>query len=135
MIKEQKTSKALNITLWVAQVILAAGFLWGSSMKLFLTVHELAEMWPWTIGNRGLVSFSAILDILIGVGLVLPTLLRILPKLTIYASYGAIALMIGASVFHISRGEASEIGINIFFGIIALFIAWGRLKKNVIMAR
>jgi len=59
----------------------------------------------------------------------LPALLRIKPQLTIYTAYGTIVLMIAASIFHISRGEAKDIGFNIFIIVLAAFIAWGRQKK------
>ncbi|PIQ14343.1 MAG: hypothetical protein COW67_14355, partial [Flavobacteriales bacterium CG18_big_fil_WC_8_21_14_2_50_32_9] len=49
-------------------------------------------------------------------------LLCIRPKMTIYASYGTIALMIGASIFHISRGETAQISFNIFVALTAVFI-------------
>jgi hypothetical protein len=70
-----------------------------------------------------------VLDLLAGIGLILPAALRIRPKLTIYAAYGTVALMLAASIFHIGRGEASQIGVNIFFGTVAVFIAWGRQEK------
>ncbi|WP_257669495.1 DoxX family protein [Parapedobacter tibetensis] len=129
MASEQKTSKTMNIILWIAQVMLSIGFIWAASMKLFQPADKLAEMWAWTAGNVTLVKLTGVLDLLAGIGLVFPALLHIQPKLTIYAAFGTIALMIAASIFHISRGEASQIGINIFFGIIAVFIIWGRLKK------
>jgi hypothetical protein len=37
--------------------------------------------------------------------------------------------MIAASVFHISRGEAPQIGFNIFVGVVAGFIVWARSRK------
>ena len=74
-------------------------------------------------------KLTGVLDLLAGIGLVLPALFRIQPKLTIYAAYGTIVLMIAASVFHITRGEVSQIGVNIFFAVFAVFIAWGRQKK------
>ena len=119
----------MNIILWVAQVILAASLIWASSMKLFQPADKLAEMWPWTADNANLVKLTGVLDLLAGIGLVLPALLRIQPKLTIYAAYGTIALMLAASIFHITRGEGSQIGVNVFFAAFAVFIAWGRLKK------
>ncbi|MFC0183105.1 DoxX family protein [Pseudarcicella hirudinis] len=119
----------MNIIIWIAQVILAAGFIWAATMKLFQPTDELAKMWPWTADHAGLVKFTGILDLLTGIGLILPTLLRIQPRLTIYAAYGTVVLMITASIFHIARAEASLIGVNIFFAVIALFIAWGRQKK------
>ena len=102
----------------------------AASLKLFQHAQKLAEMWPWTAGNAGLVKFTGVLDLLAGIGLVLPAILRIQPKLTIYAAYGTIALMIAASIFHIARGEASQIVVNIFFMGFAIFIAWGRLRKH-----
>lgn len=129
MTSEQKKSKVMNIILWIAQVILAVSLIWASTMKLFQSADKLAEMWPWTADNASLVKLTGILDLLAGIGLVLPALLRIQPKLTIYAAYGTIALMVAASIFHITRGEVTQIGVNIFFAVFAVFIAWGRHKK------
>ncbi|RYE23369.1 MAG: DoxX family protein [Sphingobacteriales bacterium] len=126
MSAESKPSKALNIILWIAQITLAAVFIWAACTKLFTPVDKLAAMWPWTAAHPGLVKFTAIIDLLAGLGFVLPMLLRTQPRLTVYAAYGSIALMIAASAFHISRGEASLIGVNIFFAILAAFVAWGR---------
>ena len=42
----------------------------------------------------------------------------------------ALIIVISASVFHISRGEASLIGMNIFFLLLAAFVAWGRSKRS-----
>lgn len=125
----------MNVILWIAQVILAVGFIWAAAMKLFQPADKLAAMWPWTADHAGLVKFTGVLDLLAGIGLVLPAALRIQPKLTIYAAYGTIALMIAASAFHIVRGEASQIGMNIFFAVMAVFIAWGRQMKAPITAK
>jgi hypothetical protein len=125
----QKTSKALNIFLWIAQLLLAITLAWASAMKLFQPADKLAEMWPWTADNVVLVKLTGMLDLLGAAGLVLPGLLRIQPKLTTYAALGVIALMIAASIFHISRGEGSQIGVNIFVAVIAVFIVWGRARK------
>ena len=119
----QKTSKTLNIMLWVAQVLLAATFIWAGAMKLFKSTDL---PWAWVKENEGLVAFTGIVDVLAGLGLVLPTLLRIQPKLTIYAAYGTVLLMIAAIIFHLSRGEGSQIGFNIFCMLLAGFVAWGR---------
>ncbi|WP_247716593.1 DoxX family protein [Sinomicrobium weinanense] len=125
----------MHIILWIAQVILAAVLIWAGVMKLFQPADKLVEMWPWTADNSGLVILTGILDLSAAVGLVFPALFRIRPRLTVFAAYGVVALMMAAGVFHILRGEASQIGINICFGIIAVFIAWGRSKKEPIMTR
>lgn len=127
--KNQNTmSKNLNIILWIAQGLLAALFLSGAGMKLFMPADKLAAMWPWTAANRSLVIITGVFDGLIGLGLVLPMLFGFMPQLTFYAAIGAILLMIAAILFHVSRGEASQIGINVFALIAAIFIAWGRFN-------
>ena len=128
-------SKGLNIALWVAQALICLTLVWAGYAKLFQPIEETAKMLPWALENPGLVKFTGIVDLLGGIGIVLPAALRIQPKLTVLAAYGVIALMIAASVFHISRGESSMIGMNIFFLILAGFVAWGRTKKAPIAAK
>ncbi|WP_183573666.1 DoxX family protein [Mucilaginibacter sp. X5P1] len=132
MTSKPKTSKTINVILWITQMLLAVTFIWAASMKLF----KPADLpWQWIKENPNLVKATGILDLLAGIGLLLPALLRIRPQLTIYASYGTIVLMICAIIFHISRGEASQIGFNIFIALIAVFIAWGRQKKAPIISK
>lgn len=126
MTSEQKTSKTINIILWITQGLLAATFIWAGFMKIFKP-EDLP--FPWVKDNTNLVLITGIVDLLSGLGIVSPTLLRIQPKLTIFAAYGIIVLMTAASVFHISRGEAKDIGFNIFMALLAVFVAWGRQKK------
>ena len=123
-------SKALNISLWIAQGLLAAMFLMAGAMKSTQPIEQLATSLPWVKEvPAGLVRFIGICEFLGAVGLVLPSLLRIQPKLTIYAAIGIATIMIFALVFHISKGETSVIGMNIVIGLIAVFVAWGRTKK------
>lgn len=116
----------LHVSLWIVQIVLAIGFIWASAMKLFLPADKLAAMWPWTAGNGTLTKVTGVLDLLAGVGLVLPTLLRTRKEITVYAAWGTILLMVAASIFHITRGEASLIGVNIFFAVMAALVALGR---------
>jgi hypothetical protein len=129
------SSKGLNITLWIAQALIALTLIWGAYAKLLQPIEETAKMLPWALDNPGLVKFTGIIDLLGGLGIILPAALRVQPKLTVLAAYGVIVLMIAASVFHISRGEASLIGMNIFFLVLAVFVAWGRTKKAPILAK
>lgn len=129
---EEKTSKALNIVLWTTQILLAALLIWAGTMKIF-SPDQLP--WPWVKENPGLATITGVFDLLAGFGLVLPSMLRIQPRLTIYAAYGTILLMIAASVFHIARGEGSQIGFNIFVFVCSIFIAWGRQTKAPITSK
>ncbi|SIN91572.1 DoxX family protein [Chitinophaga niabensis] len=115
-----------NTLLWIAQSLVAGTLAWAAYMKLFQPVSDL---WPWAKEvPLALVRLTGVVDLLGAAGLILPSLLDIRPKLTPIAAIGVVMLMICAAVFHIIRGEASVIGMNIVFAIIATFIAWGRLK-------
>ena len=129
MTNHQNTSKALNIAVWICQILLSATLLWAAYMKLFTPADKLAKMWSWTADNATLTKITGIVDLLGGLGILLPSALRIKPVLSIYAGYGIIALMVAASIFHISRGEASQIGFNIFVVVMTAFIVWVRVKK------
>lgn len=136
MVYPQKSSRAIHIALWVVQVVLTASFVWAAWMKLFQPIDRLSAMWPWT-GQvpTALVRATGIVDFLGAMGLILPSLLRIQPRLTPIAAMAIIVLMLCASVFHSMRGEASVIGVNIVFGIMAAFVAWGRFVKAPIASK
>ncbi|PLK44452.1 DoxX family protein [Emticicia sp. TH156] len=122
----QNTSKIRNLAAWLCQILLSAGFLWAAYLKLFQPIDQLAQMWPWTGDNPTLTRVAGLVDLMGGLGIILPTALRIKPILTLYAAYGTILLMLAASAFHISRGESSQIGFNIFFAALAALVAWAR---------
>lgn len=126
---QRAPSKFLNYCLWIVQVLLAASMIWASFEKLFSPIEKLAAMWPWAAEVPiALVKFTGIVDLLGGLGLVLPALLRIRPALTPLAAICLILLMICASVFHVSRGEVAQVGVNIAFALLAIFVAWGRMR-------
>ncbi|MNU72705.1 hypothetical protein D3C71_621750 [compost metagenome] len=129
MKKQTTTPKTWNILLWIAQILLSGSLLWSGSMKLFQAIEELKAMWPW-VGevSPGFVKLTGVLDLIGAFGLVLPALLRFKPILIPLSAIGIILLMIAAGIFHISRGETEQIGVNIFFALFAGFIAWGRFK-------
>jgi len=125
MAAKQKASKTINIILWITQGFLALTLFSAGFMKIF-TPEGLP--FTWIKDNANLVLFTGVIDLLAGIGIVLPVLFRVKTELTVFTAYGIIILMIAASIFHISRGEAKEIGFNIFMLFIALFVAWGRHK-------
>jgi putative oxidoreductase len=130
MKQQQQRSKGLHITLWIAQVILAAMFLMSGFMKVAQPIDQLSQMLPWAAQvPEALVRFIGVAEVLGAVGLILPSLLRIQPKLTPIAALGLALVMLFAVFFHVSRGETSAIGMNFVLIAIAAFVAWGRFKK------
>lgn len=133
---KNKNSKALNISLWAVQIILAAMLIMAGTMKSTQPIEKLAAMLPWADQVPAwLVRFIGVSEFLAAVGILLPSILRIQPKLTPLAASGIVVIMILAIGFHVTRGEASMIGINIFIVAAALFIAWGRFLKAPIIAK
>jgi uncharacterized membrane protein YphA (DoxX/SURF4 family) len=132
----QQNNKAINIALWVAQALLGAMFLMAGTMKASQPVAALAESLPWvTTVPLGLVRFIGISELLGGLGLLLPSLLRIKPFLTVWAAIGLVAVMLLAALFHASKGEFPAIGMNVVLMALAAFVAWGRSKKAPILAK
>lgn len=128
MSNQTYTSKRMNIALWIAQSVLAAALMWAGIMKLSQPIEELSSMWPWTGQvHAGIVKLTGILDLSGKIGLIMPALLHVKPKLTPIAAIAVVVLMICAGIFHIWRGEASSIGVNLVFALMAGFVAWGRL--------
>jgi uncharacterized membrane protein YphA (DoxX/SURF4 family) len=131
MSPKQENSRLIPVTLWVAQSISASSLVWSGWIKMFQAAGEVAAMWPWA-GEvpAALLKFTGAADLLAAAGLILPVLFSIRPRLTPIAAVAVIIMMICAAVFHITRGEASQIGINIVFAFIAAFIAWGRFRET-----
>ena len=126
----------LDIALWLVQVLLALTFAGGGVWKLTTPPSKLAGTMPWMgqVSPRFL-SFTAIVDLLGGLGVVLPSLTRIKPRLTVLAALGCVALQISAIVFHVRRGEGSNTPFNFLLVALSLFVAWGRQSKAPIAPR
>ncbi len=136
MTTQHTSSKALHITLWIAQVLLAGMFIMSGFMKVSQPIDQLSGMLPWASQvPQALVRFIGISEVLGGIGLILPSLLRIKPVLTVWAAVGLATVMLFAAIFHATRGEFSAIGTNVILSLVALFIAWGRSKKAPIQPK
>lgn len=128
--------KALHLTLWVAQILLALAFTFAGAMKATQPIADLAQqmVWPGTV-PAPLVRFIGVSELLGGLGMILPAATRIKPVLTVLAALGLTTIMVLAAIFHATRGELSAIPVNIVLGGLAAFVAWGRWQKAPIAAR
>jgi hypothetical protein len=127
--------RALGAGLWLAQILIAFFMLFGAYMKLAAPAEELAKMMVWTTEYPALKTFTGIVDLLGGLGILLPALTRIQPRLTVLAALGVIALQVLAFGFHGSRGEWPATPFNVFLLGLAVFVYWGRSKAAPIAAR
>lgn len=130
------TDKPLRIGLWVAQALTAAIFIAAGLTKLSTPLPELARMIPWTADySANFVRLIGLVDLAGGLGLLLPSLTRIAPRLTVYAAAGCIVLQGLAFGFHATRGEFDVLPLNIILLSLAAFILWGRGRRLPIAPR
>jgi len=121
----------VNILLWLVQILLACAFGMAGVMKSTQPVDVLAAngiAWAPQL-PLALVRFIGVSEFLGAVGLILPALTKIKPFLTPLAALGLLTIMILAMGFHVSRGEAGALPVNMVLGGLAAFVAWGRTSK------
>ena len=132
----KSSGKGWNIAFWILQGLLTVQFLMIGGSKLATPIETQAAKYAWVATvPEGLVRFIGVMEVLGALGLLLPSITRIKPKLTGAAAIGLATIMLLAIPFHISRGEGGVIPINVVFGSLMAFVAWGRLKKSPITPR
>jgi uncharacterized membrane protein YphA (DoxX/SURF4 family) len=123
---------SMNILLWVLQALLAAAFLAHGIFFLFPPGSMLELLKPIPTALR---LFLGVAEVLAAIGLMLPGMTRIQPWLVSLAAAGVMVIMIGATVFHITRGEASSAMTTAVLLAMASFVAYMRWKVRPILPR
>ena len=117
----------MNRLLWVIQVLLALLFLFAGGTKLVMSAAELTGQTPlpaWFL------RFIGVMEILGGLGLVLPGMLRIRTALTPLAAAGLSIIMAGAVVISIQAMGPAMATLPFVAGALALFVAYGRWRLS-----
>jgi uncharacterized membrane protein YphA (DoxX/SURF4 family) len=121
----------MNIALWIVQALLALVFIFSGVMKFVMSVEEMTQQ----ISMPGwFLHFIGICEILGGIGLILPWLLRIRPGLTPLAAAGLVIIMIGAVGVTLMTGDVMLSFIPLVIGILAAFVAYGRWRLTPLRA-
>lgn len=117
----------MAVVVWVLQIVLALAFLAAGAMKLTQPREKLAEKMEFVedFSDTSVKGIGA-LEVLAGIGLILPAVLGIAPVLVPLAALGLVLMMIGAAVVHARRGETQMIGVNVVLGVIAAVVVWAR---------
>ncbi len=125
-----------RIGLWTAQVLIFLAFGLAALTKLFTPIPELSQMMPWT-GDHSVVFVRVIglVDLAGALGIIMPSLTRIKPGVTILAALGCATLQVVALAFHLSRSEAMVTPLNLVLLALSLFVLWGRSKKVPVLPR
>ena len=125
----------MNIVLWILQVLLGVYFIFVG-VTHFILPAGLPEPMSWMYElSPGLHYFSGIAEILGGLGLILPGIFKIQTRLTPLAAAGLVLVMIGAMVWHLQRGEVTNIFANLVLAGLLGFIAFGRWRLRPLQDR
>lgn len=115
----------MNIALWIVQALLAALFLFAGGIKLITPIEEMLVQMPIPLPGWFL-RFIAVAEVLGGLGLILPWLLRVRPVLTPLAAAGLVIIMFGATVLTLMAGDVAPALLPLVAGILCAFVAYGR---------
>jgi DoxX-like protein len=118
----------VNVVLWIVAALLAVAIAASGVMKLVRTKEQLAAAgMGWTESyTAGQVKALGAVEVLAGIGLILPAVLDIAPILVPLAAVGVGLIMIGAIVTHARRGEKQALPVTVILLILAIVVAWGR---------
>ncbi|MBE1589190.1 DoxX family protein [Nonomuraea angiospora] len=127
----------LNGALWSLQALWGFFFAGSGFGKVLLYDEALYAAAPRAVAwyaavPQSLIVFIGVLEVLGGVGLILPAMTGVKPKLTPLAAAGLTLTMILAAGFHVMRGEYELVPANLLLGGVAAFIAVGRWKLRPI---
>jgi uncharacterized membrane protein YphA (DoxX/SURF4 family) len=117
----------MNVSLWIVQALLALLFLFAGGMKLIMPIEELTKQMPLAL-PAWFIWFIGVVEVLGGIGVILPWLTGIRPGLTPLAAAGLVILMIGATGYGLLAGDAISSLMPLVVGVLAAFVAYGRWK-------
>jgi hypothetical protein len=109
-----------NRALWTVQVLLATLFLFAGIVKLRMPTDVLTQ-----VSNLpgAFLKFIAVAEVLGALGLILPGLLRVRPRLTAVAAVGLVTIMSGATTLSALNGPIAGALVPLITGILAATVA------------
>jgi hypothetical protein len=119
----RKSSRAASGLLWVLQALLAALFLFAGGMKLVSPIAAMTQQVPLP---GPFLRFIGVAEVLGGLGLILPGLLRIRPGLTPLAAAGLVIIMSGAVGVTMATMGPIQAAFPGVVGMLAASVAIGR---------
>jgi hypothetical protein len=113
--------------LWIVQGLLALLFLFAGGTKLVMPIEEMTRQMTVPLPG-GFLRFIGLAELLGGLGLILPGLLRVRPGLTPLAAAGLAIIMVGAVAITLAGGDRATALIPLAVGLLAAFVAYGRWR-------
>jgi uncharacterized membrane protein YphA (DoxX/SURF4 family) len=122
----------MNRLLWVIQTVLAVLFLFAGGAKLAMPAAQLTAQTPLP---AAFLRFIGVMEILGGLGLVLPGMLRIRTQLTPMAAAGLLIIMIGAVVVTVQTLGAAQAALPFVTALLVVFVGYGRWRLAPLQLR
>ena len=122
----------MGIAVWILQFLLAIAFCAAGLMKLLRPKDELRERMAWVEGvtPRG-IKLVGLIELLGGLGLVLPALTGIAPILTLLAAIGLALVMVAAIIVHRRIGDPlAQMIPALLLLVLLLLCIWGLLAQG-----
>lgn len=122
----------MNILLWIIQILLALLFIFAGGMKIVVPTDLLMAQAPpgSTHFPAWFMKFIGIVELLGGLGLILPGIFRRRQELTPLAAVGLVIVMIGAVVISV-KDHGIMAGVTpLIVGVLCAFVAYGRWKSS-----
>jgi uncharacterized membrane protein YphA (DoxX/SURF4 family) len=117
----------MNILLWIIQILLGLLFVFSGSMKFVMSVQDMNAQGPVVLPGIFL-HFIGVCEILGGLGLILPSVLRIKPGLTPLAATGLAIITAGATVITLMGPMKGMVVVPLVTCLLCIFVAWGRWR-------
>ena len=116
----------MNITLWVLQILLAAAF-FAHGWLFLAPPPEIAVLMDASL-PRWFQFFLGVAEVAAAVGLTLPGITRVQPRLVTWAAGGVMIVMVSATVWHLARAEYSSAAVTLILLGMATFVAYTRQR-------
>jgi hypothetical protein len=122
----------MNALLWVLQVLLAVAFFAHGMLFLTPPANMVEQM---SVIPRWAQVFIGSAEVLAAIGLTLPGIARTQTWLVPAAAAGLMIVMVGATIWHIVRGEFSSATTTVILLALLTYVAYERWKVMPIRSR
>jgi uncharacterized membrane protein YphA (DoxX/SURF4 family) len=114
----------MNVIIWIVQIVLGVAFIVAGLAKATQPREKLVDRMGWVDDFSPVqVKGIGVIEVLGGLGMILPAWTGIAPILTPLAATGLAITMVLATLVHVRRKETSRLGINALLFVLAVFVA------------
>lgn len=127
MTRKQRT---INIALWLAQASLASALLFSGFIKLTQPSTDIVSIWRWTVQYQDAVWLVGAVEVVLGIGILIPELLRIAMRVTVWAAYACVMWTIAFGIFLVLQKDLTTLSSYFPNLLLGAFVAWGRQNPH-----